>query len=403
MKNTDVLVIGSGGAGCSAAIEANNSGCNVLMITLSEFLDSKTANAQGGIQAAISNEDSYEAHINDTLKAGEYENDIELVKILAKNAPDTIAWLEAKGVEFDKKADKYHLQHAAGLSHARILSCGDKSGNRLMNPLKKTIENTNIEVWLTSYPTNITKENNGYFIVDIESKVHGKAKILSKTIILACGGYIAPEKKIGLAKSNNRNIPDLYNILNQIGIEVILPDLLQYHPTGILLPKALRRERVPETVRSAGATILNKHLLEFCDPLELRNKLTNKIVEECKKGNGVQTKDGRIGVWLNTPKVEEIHGVGYYEKHFPTLLSNFSKHGIDIRNEMILVYPILHYSLGGIKIDKNSETNITGLFAAGEATYGVHGKDRLMGNSLLDIFVFGRIAGQNAAKTAQRI
>jgi len=268
-----------------------------------------------------------------------------------------------------------------------------------MEPLKNAVLNTDIKVMEFHHPTNITKLKAGEFITTVNNNHNEPYSIRSKTIVLACGGYVPPAKRVGI-QPKSTTAPDIYDILNDIGLQVMLPDLIQYHPTGIVSPKSMRRKRVPETVRSAGATILNRNLESFCDPMSTRNKLTQKIVLECNMGNGITTDDGRIGVWLNTPIIDKINGNGFLENHFPTLFKEFINQGINISEEMILVYPILHYSLGGIPINTNTETNISGIFAAGEATYGVHGSDRLMGNSLLDIFVFGRIAGINASKEA---
>ncbi len=395
---TDVLVIGSGGAGCSAAIEASKHGLNVTIITKSDFLNSKTSRAQGGIQAAIGKDDSPEAHFEDTLKAGEYENNKALVKILTDKAPSTVEWLEQTGVVFDRDGDRYKLQGAAGLSHKRILSCGDKSGNRLMAPIKQAVQEKPINIFEFTAPLKIDVNEDGSFQLILKSKGKNDTFDLHcNAIVLACGGYVPQEKKSGMATNAVEAIPDIFDLVKEIGLEIVFPDLMQYHPTGIVSPKAMRRMRVPETFRSAGANLLNKDLKAFCDPLTTRNKLTAIIAEECKNGNGVSTEDGRVGVWLNTPRIEELNGAGYIQKNFPGTYANFLKEGVNIAEEMVLVYPILHYSLGGIKIDENTETSVKGIFSAGEATYGVHGKDRLMGNSLLEIFVFGRRAGVFAA------
>jgi len=393
---TDVLVIGSGGAGCSAALEALKVCQSVHIITKGDFLNSKTSNAQGGIQAAMGVDDSPTLHQEDTLRAGEYQNNIKLVEILTTQAQPTIKWLESLGVIFDRVGSDYLLQKAAGLSQARILSCGDKSGNRLMGPMKQAIQESNVQVLEYAYPKEFIVDEVGFKVL-IGSRFNNDQVITAKSIVLACGGYVAPEKRTGIEIKNNIEIPDIYDLIKDIGINVVYPDLVQYHPTGIVNPKQLRRERIPETVRSAGATLLNKNLEEFCDSLATRNKLTKIIIEECKKGNGISTDDGRVGVWLNTPIVEKNHGTGYYQERFPSLNKKFLDLNIDISKEMVLVFPILHYSLGGIEINEKTETNVKGIFAAGEATYGVHGKDRLMGNSLLDIFVFGRLAGKSAA------
>jgi succinate dehydrogenase / fumarate reductase flavoprotein subunit/L-aspartate oxidase len=394
----DVLIIGSGGAGCAAAIEAKKLVPNVAMITKGTFLQSKTANAQGGIQAAVLNEDSIQSHIDDTLRAGEYMNDIELVKLLAGNALEAIHWLEELGVEFDKLDGEYHVKGAGGLSHPRILSCGDKSGNRLMGPIKVAINNSGIDVIELTTLKSVKTSSFG-FIVEIQNLNTAEIIVLeTKSIILATGGFLHEDIQSGLASAHKVTAKNTLDIAKMLDLKLINQDLVQYHPTGILSPKELRRKRVPETVRSSGANLLNNQLKAFCDPLLTRNILTEKIIAECKNGNGIETGDGRVGVWLNTPLVDQLNGEGYLSNQFPSMHKSFKDLGVDIAKEMILVYPILHYSLGGIVIDKNTSTNMEGIFAAGEATYGVHGKDRLMGNSLLEIFVFGRISGKNAAK-----
>jgi aspartate oxidase len=175
---------------------------------------------------------------------------------------------------------------------------------------------------------------------------------------------------------------------------------VQYHPTGVILPSALRRVRLPETMRGNGAVLLDRHGEEFADSLMTRNALTQAIVEQCRIGNGVDTADGRRGVWLDTPRMDRLHGAGFTAERYPTFLQMFREQDHDLCTQPVLVYPVLHYSLGGVKLDERCETTVPGCFAAGEVTWGVHGKERLMGNSLLEIFVFGRIAGRNAAERA---
>ena len=151
------------------------------------------------------------------------------------------------------------------------------------------------------------------------------------------------------------------------------------------------------TLRAAGAVLLNASGVPFTDPMITRGMLSDAIVRECAEGRGVATDDGRVGVWLTTSRVDGARGRGYLAKTYPVLYEKFLEAGHDIAARDVLVYPIVHYSLGGIRIDSNAATSVSGLFAAGESTYGVHGKERLMGNSLMDIFVFGRIAGRSAA------
>ncbi|MCB1085946.1 MAG: FAD-binding protein [Verrucomicrobiae bacterium] len=223
---------------------------------------------------------------------------------------------------------------------------------------------------------------------------------MTRTVVLATGGAMPEERSAGLVEEGLANMPDGLDLAARLGARVVMPDLVQYHPTGILLPKALRRKRLPETMRGAGARFLNREGEAFVDPLLTRNDLTQAIIEECQKGLGVETDDGRQGVWLDTPRIDQVNGAGYLREHFPTFHALFLEHGHDLTVDPVLVFPILHYTLGGVEIGPHAETAVPGLFAAGETTWGVHGMERLMGNSLLDIFVFGRIAGRSAAAKA---
>ena len=142
---------------------------------------------------------------------------------------------------------------------------------------------------------------------------------------------------------------------------------------------------------------VNKHKKEFVDNNGLRGEVTNSILNECSSGSGITTKQGYKGVWLNTSNIDKVNYTGYLKEKYPTIFKKFNQIGYDLSKKDVIVYPVLHYNLGGIEINEEAETNIKGIFAAGESTWGVHGKERMMGNSLTDIFVFGRIAGKNAA------
>ena len=185
------------------------------------------------------------------------------------------------------------------------------------------------------------------------------------------------------------------------GAKLLYPETLQYHPTGAAAPTQIYGALVTEKVRSLGAQLVNKEGVAFVNPLETRDVTASSIIRECKeRKNGVQTADGE-GVWLDTPLIEMINGEGTIEKRIPAMLRMFGKYGVDIRKEPILVYPTLHYQNGGIDIAANCMTSVENLFVAGEAVGGIHGTNRLMGNSLLDIIVFGRNAGKNAAKASK--
>jgi len=399
---SDVLIIGSGGAGCAAAHEASQRISRVVMLTRGGFLESKTARAQGGIQAAVSDADSTSRHYADTMAAGENANDPELVQILTSSASNTIDWLEQQGVRFDREGADYRLQGAGGLSMPRILSCGDASGNRIMAQMAEMVKKDGVRVVEYAAVRSIRPQR-GFFEVDVLTLQDGAGYCLrTAAIIIAAGGAIPSEKRAGLELPGGAEIPDGLQLATAAGAEVASPDLMQYHPTGIVVPKALRRKPVPEVVRAAGAELLNSEMKPFVDALATRRKVCDAIVNECQRGRCVTTEDGRKGVWLDTPAIDRKQGAGHTMRSFPAFYREMLELGHDITRLPVLVYPLAHYSLGGIRIDANTRTTVSGLFAAGEATWGVHGKDRLMGNSLLDIFVFGRIAGQQAACYAEK-
>jgi len=189
----------------------------------------------------------------------------------------------------------------------------------------------------------------------------------------------------------------------RVGAKLLYAETLQYHPTGVAYPEQVFGALVTEKVRSLGAKLINRHGEVFMHPLETRDVAAASIIRECStRGNGVETDDG-VGVWLDTPMIEKIGGEGTIEKRIPAMMRMFAKYGIDIRTEPILVYPTLHYQNGGLDITADGmTTNVKNLFVAGEAVGGIHGRNRLMGNSLLDIIVFGRSAGKNAAAAAKK-
>ena len=177
------------------------------------------------------------------------------------------------------------------------------------------------------------------------------------------------------------------------GAKLLYPDTLQYHPTGAAFPEQIYGALVTEKVRSLGAKLINRDGEVFMHPLETRDVSAASIIRECGERNKGLTTPGGKGLWLDTPMIELKNGEGTIEKRIPAMMRMFGKYGIDIRKEPILVYPTLHYQNGGIDISPDCMSAIPNLFVAGEAVGGIHGRNRLMGNSLLDIIVFGRSAG----------
>ena len=219
----------------------------------------------------------------------------------------------------------------------------------------------------------------------------------AKTVIIATGGAGRLHYQ-GFPTSNHYGATADGLILGyRAGAKLLYADTLQYHPTGVAYPEQIFGALVTEKVRSVGAMLINSEGEAFMHPLETRDVSAASIIRECStNGKGVNTGNG-VGVWLDTPMIEMKGGEGTIEKRIPAMMRMFAKYDIDIRKVPILVYPTLHYQNGGLQITPDGMTGVENLFVAGEAVGGIHGRNRLMGNSLLDIIVFGRSAGKNAA------
>jgi len=220
----------------------------------------------------------------------------------------------------------------------------------------------------------------------------------AKTVIIATGGAGRMHYQ-GFPTSNHYGATADGLVLGyRVGAKLLYAETLQYHPTGAAYPEQIFGALVTEKVRSLGAKLVNAKGEVFMHPLETRDVSAASIIRECTtRENGIDTGNG-LGVWLDTPMIEKIGGEGTIERRIPAMMRMFGKYGIDIRKEPIIVYPTLHYQNGGLDITPDCmTTNVNNLFVAGEAVGGIHGKNRLMGNSLLDIIVFGRSAGKSAA------
>lgn len=392
MVDFDVVIIGGGGAGCAAALEASGRGARTAILTIGKFEQSKTARAQGGIQAAFGPGDDWDQHMQDTLRAGENAGQADLVRTLTQGAKSAIQWLLDVGVEFDRTPNgDFRLQTAGGLSHPRILSCGDQSGNRIIGPLHDTVATTDIDVQEHRAVMKISPEGNALALELRNTRTAASERITTAAVVIASGGA---------RSAASADTPDTITLAENSGLALKETTLTQFHPTGVLTPKAMRGRPAPEGLRAAGADLLDKDGASVADPLLTRKQLCDAINAARADGRGITTDDGLTGVVLNTPRIDATMGAGYTAKHYASFYDAALATGIDIAKDTILVHPIPHYSLGGIVIDTDCATSMPGVFAAGEATWGVHGNDRLMGNSLLEIFVFGRIAGQSAADFA---
>ncbi len=404
--DVDVLIIGGGGAGASAAIEADNVGAKVMVVTKLRMGDANTMMAEGGIQAADKPNDSPAQHYIDAFGGGHFAAKPELLKRLVCEAPDAIKWLNDLGVEFDKMPDGTMVTtHGGGTSRKRMHAAKDYSGAEIMRTLRDEVINRGIPIVdFTSAIELILDENgnaSGAVLMNMETKDILVAK--AKTVIIATGGAGRLHYQ-GFPTSNHYGATADGLVLGyRAGAKLLYADTLQYHPTGAAYPSQIFGALVTEKVRSLGAKLVNSEGEVFMHPLETRDVAAASIIRECGDRNkGVKTTDGQ-GVWLDTPMIELKNGEGTIEKRIPAMMRMFGKYGIDIRKEPIIVYPTLHYQNGGLDIAADNMTGVENLFVAGEAVGGIHGRNRLMGNSLLDIIVFGRSAGRNAAEKSKNV
>ena len=361
---------------------------------------------QGGIQAADGPNDSPAIHYIDAFGGGGYAAKPQLLKKLVREAPEAIKWLTDFGVTFDKTADGEPVTtHGGGTSRKRMHACKDATGLEIMRTLKSEVACKGIPVAEYSLAVEIIKDENGNAAgaVLANTETGGLSVVKAKTVIIATGGAGRLHCQ-GFPTSNHYGATaDGLAIAYRAGAKLICADTLQYHPTGVAEPSRMLGALVTEKVRALGAQLVNKNGEAFVNPLEPRDVTAAAIIRECKLGNGIKTANG-FGVWLDTPMIEIVNGEGTIEKRLPSTFSTFEKAGIDIRKEPILVYPTLHYQNGGIEIDENCEAvGVKNLFACGEAAGGIHGRNRLMGNSLADIIVFGKTAGMVAAERSKDI
>ena len=402
--DVDVLIIGGGGAGSSAAVMAHENGANVMIVTKLRIGDANTMMAEGGIQAADKANDSPAQHYLDAFGGGHYAAVPELLRKLVMDGPGAVKWLNELGVEFDKAEDGTMITtHGGGTSRKRMHAAADYSGAEIMRTLRDEVWNREIPVVDFTAAIELILDENGHaagaVLLNMETGRHLIAR--AKTVIISTGGAGRLHYQ-GFPTSNHYGATADGLILGyRAGVPLLYADTLQYHPTGAAYPLQIYGALVTEKVRSMGAMLINAEGEAFMHPLETRDVSAASIIRECKsRGKGVTTPEGQA-VWLDTPMIDMIHGEGTLEKRLPAMLRMFLKYGIDMRKVPILVYPTLHYQNGGLRVNDQCESCIPGLFVAGEAVGGIHGRNRLMGNSLLDVIVFGRQAGISAAKASK--
>jgi L-aspartate oxidase len=392
-RHADVLVIGAGGAGLAAAWAAARAGADVALVTKGSRASCNTGMAHGGIQAAVGPEDSTDRHAQDVLDSSHGTADPELVSVLTSEAPEAIAWLESIGVEFSRDGDGYRLARCGGARIPRLLQVGDRTGHVIAKTLRAELDRRGIAIHDHTALTGLERPN-GHFTATLR-RGGDERRMDAGTVVLAAGGRCYAEAHTaGILTTNQPGATgETTDLARALGAEVRDYDALQHHPTGGAWPEPLQGFSIPETCRSYGATLRNAAGERFCDELAPRDTLAAAIVRECDEGRGLVTPDGRPAVHLDTTAIDpEIAAVV-----IPTMLRRYRAAGVDPLTEPILTYPVLHYQNGGLRIDRDGRTTVEGLFAAGEITGGVHGRNRMMGNSLLDCVVFGRRAGRAAA------
>ncbi|WP_409200161.1 fumarate reductase (CoM/CoB) subunit TfrA [Methanobrevibacter sp. DSM 116169] len=401
---SDVLIIGSGGAGSRAAIEVSNQGLRPLIVSKGlSFKSGCTGMAEGGYNAVFSSvdpDDTKETHYNDTLKGGGFLNDKHLIEILVDESPDRLIDLENFGALFDRmNTCQINQRPFGGQTFKRTCFQGDRTGHEIITSLKEEIIKRNIEtieeVMITSL---VLSKNSRKVIGAIGLNLKDSTTIFfqAKSVILASGGagQLYPVTSNTFQKNG-----DGFAIGYDIGADLIDMEEIQFHPTGMVFPESKKGVLVTEAVRAEGGILLNNKNERFMRKYDERGELATRdvvarsIYQEIIEGRG--TENG--GVYLDISHLDD----DLIDEKLETMVSQFDDVGVDIKNEPMEVAPTAHHSMGGIRINDKGESTISNLYAAGEVTGGVHGANRLGGNALADTQVFGKRAGEFASYNAQ--
>ena len=433
--NYDVIVIGAGGAGLRAAIEASAHGVTVGLICKSLLGKAHTVMAEGGIAAALSNvddRDSWKVHFSDTMRGGQYLNNWRMAELHAKEAPDRVRELEAWGALFDRTKDGKILQrNFGGHKYPRLAHVGDRTGLEMIRTLQDHGIHQGVEVHMECTVITLLKDGDrvvGAFCYDRE---RGRFKVFqAKAVVMATGGI---GRAFKITSNSWEYTGDGQSLAYNAGAELIDMEFVQFHPTGMIWPPSVRGILVTEGVRGEGGILVNKDGKRFMfdeipelyknqtadneeegwryvqgdknakRPPELltRDHVARCIVREIKEGRGSPHGGVFLDIaWIKKkiPKSEE-----HIKKKLPGMYNQFKKLAdIDITREPMEIGPTTHYTMGGIRVDADTQmSTVSGLFAAGECAAGLHGANRLGGNSLSDLLVFGKRAGEYAAKFAK--
>ena len=404
----DTLVIGAGGAGLTAAIFSHDDGASVALATKLRLGDSNTIMAEGGINAAISPGDSPSIHYLDTMGGGNFTNIPELVRALAEDSPFLLKWLEDLGVPFDRdpNSDLPLPLVAGGHSRPRVCSVGDYTGMSIVQVLRAEVEKRDVRILEFSPAVELILDDKGQcagaILLDITTRV--PQVVAAKTVIIATGGIGRLHIQDFPTTNHYGATSDGLVIAYRAGAKLGYLDSIQFHPTGTAYPDQLLGLLVTEVSRSRGAQLVDVDGERYVNELQTRDLVASANIRQVmERKKGITTPSGMQGVWLDTPLIDVIHGEGTVRKSYAHLCHRFKRYNIDFAKEPVLIYPAQHYQNGGIITDEMGRSNVPNLYAAGEAAGGVHGRNRLGGNSLSDLFVFGRRAGMDAAEQAKRI
>jgi succinate dehydrogenase/fumarate reductase flavoprotein subunit len=405
---TDILIIGGGGAGTAAALTAQENGAKVLIVTKLRHGDANTMMAEGGIQAASKGmKDSPYYHYLDVLGGGHFKNIPELVYTLVAEAPRVLAWLESLGCMFTKFPEgQLKALHGGGTCRKRMHYAADITGAEIMRTLRDEARNRAEDIKVLEFSPAVELILNEYghcagaVFYNLETEEYFLVK--AKAVVMATGGSGRLHIQRFMTTNHYGATGDGLVLGYRAGVKLCFLHTVQYHPTGAVFPEQAEGLLITEKFRGAGANALNIDGEQFVNEREPRDVESASFIRECAEvGKGIPTPTGKVGIWLDSPMIDILMGEGAVRREFPGKFILFKRFGIDISKEPMLVYPTLHYQNGGLEYNSRCETSIPGFFAAGEVSGGVHGENRLMGNSLLDVCVFGRIAGVNAALYAK--
>ncbi|MDH3491946.1 MAG: fumarate reductase/succinate dehydrogenase flavoprotein subunit [Acidobacteriota bacterium] len=430
----DVIVIGAGGAGLRAAIEASAGGVSVGLICKSLLGKAHTVMAEGGMAASLANvddRDNWKVHFSDTMRGGQYLNNWRMAELHAKEAPERVRELEAWGAVFDRTKDGKILQrNFGGHKYPRLAHVGDRTGLEMIRTLQDHGIHQGIEVYMECTVTRILTDGERVVGVFAYDRERGRFRIYkAKAVVLATGGI---GRAFRISSNSWEYTGDGHALAYDAGAELIDMEFVQFHPTGMVYPPSVRGILVTEGVRGEGGILKNSDGKRFMfedipdlykdqtadnpeegwiytqgdknarRPPELltRDHVARCIVKQIKAGKG--SPNG--GVYLDIAWIKEKlpNAAEHIKKKLPSMYHQFKQLAdIDITEVPMEVGPTTHYMMGGIKVDAESQmSNVTGLYAAGECAAGLHGANRLGGNSLSDLLVFGKRAGEYAAKFA---